>query len=201
MKKVLLAVIVITLGLFAATPLIALNNIKTGIETNDSELLAEHVDFPSVRAGLKAQVKAYIKARLEKERANNPFAAFGMSLANNLADGIVDTYVTPAGLGDLMRGRAEANDIRSRAVEDDFGEGIADEEPELQTTTNTSSKESKVVNEFPDEAFENADFAYTSFNDFKVDITNAEGRTTTLLLSRDGLMWRLSNIVLPFGRG
>lgn len=202
MKKLLLLGIVVALGLFAAMPLIALNNIKTGIETNDARLLSEHVDFPHVREGLKAQVKAYIKAKLEKERASNPFAAFGMSLANNLADGIVDTYVTPAGLADLMRGRAEANEIRNQVSEDDFGEGVAGEGVAgegsvVQAETKSPAKTGKVVNEIPAETFENASFSYTSFNDFKVDITNDDGRITTLLLSRDGLMWRLSSIVLP----
>src|SRR3546814_17155173 len=67
--------------------------------------MAEQVDFPALRSSLKAQLGDRLLREVGTPSPDNPFAAFGLSIAGGLVGGMVDVLVTHAGLGAMMEGR------------------------------------------------------------------------------------------------
>lgn len=98
----------------AAAPYITVYRMKSVAEKHDGEALSEFIDFPSVRQSLKDQ----FNMRLAKETVSdddlrdNPFAALGSALAGTLVEKMVDAYVTPAGIRQLMAGEDLRTDGR-----------------------------------------------------------------------------------------
>src|SRR3546814_17864625 len=67
--------------------------------------MAEQVDFPALRSSLKAQLGDRLWREVGTPSPDNPFAAFGLSIAGGLVGGMVAVLVTPAGLGAMLEGR------------------------------------------------------------------------------------------------
>jgi hypothetical protein len=103
---VFIALLIVAVGGYIAIgPFIAVHEIRTAIENQDSEKLAEYVDFPELRTNLKEQFDAYIMQRATTELKDNPFGVLGMALAGKMVEGMVDSFVTPAGLSRIAAGR------------------------------------------------------------------------------------------------
>jgi len=67
------------------------------------EALARLVDFPSVRASVKEEVRSAMAEQIDRE-GDNPFARFGAALAGMMVDPLVDSFVTPGGIAAAVRG-------------------------------------------------------------------------------------------------
>jgi len=104
--------------------------------------------------------------------ADNPFGVFGLALAGTLVDSLVEGYVTPGGLSTLLAGR------------------LPDVLPQEQTTENEA--------EAPAAPATSPQFSYDSINQFTMRLNISAGRDIQLVLTRTGLMWQLTNIILPF---
>ena len=100
----------IAAGLFVlyvgAAPYITLYQMKSAADRHDGEALSEHIEFASVRQSIKDQMNAVFAKNVTKdaELKNNPIAVFGAALAGMMVDKMVDAYVTPAGITQLMAG-------------------------------------------------------------------------------------------------
>ena len=104
------AVVAIALiGTIAAGPYLTLNSIKKGLVNQDTEILADNIDFQSVRVDLKEQFNAMLNKKMASMDPNNPFAAFGAALASKLVESIVDRMATPAGLAQAFTGDTPKN--------------------------------------------------------------------------------------------
>ncbi len=79
---------------------------RVAAEDHDGEELSEHIEFPSVRQSLKDQMNAMFAKKMaeDEEMKDNPFAALGAAFAGLLVDKMVDAYITPAGITQLMAG-------------------------------------------------------------------------------------------------
>lgn len=144
---------------------------KAGIVEKDSERLSGSIDFPLVRQGLKEQLRAAAMKNAATELASNPFAALAAGLATTMVDGIVDSFVTPAGLASLMGGEKPTN---WKAWWSETGDHNG-----------------------KDPLLENARYAYDSVNKFSVWVPTNDGEEIRFILQRDGLSWRLVRLVLP----
>src|SRR3546814_946941 len=89
----------------AAGPYRTVNAIRDAAQARDAQAMAEQVDFPALRSSLKAQLGDRLLREVGTPSPDNPFAAFGLSIAGGLVGGMVDVLVTPAGLGAMMEGR------------------------------------------------------------------------------------------------
>src|SRR3546814_667134 len=98
MKKWLwlaVAVLAALLAWTAAGPYRTVNAIRDAAQARDAQAMAEQVDFPALRSSLKAQLGDRLLREVGTPSPDNPFAAFGLSIAGGLVGGMVDVLVTP----------------------------------------------------------------------------------------------------------
>jgi hypothetical protein len=85
------------------TPRLAVKRLQDAAEAGDREALAQLVDFPSVRASVKEEVRSAMADQIDSE-GDNPLARFGAALAGMMVDPLVDSFVTPGGIAAAVRG-------------------------------------------------------------------------------------------------
>ena len=160
----IVALLVIVAGYLYASPYLALNSIKNAAQARDAEKLSSYIDFPSVKQGVKEQVKAKFAAEMMAGDNKGGFEALGSMFAATMTDTLVDGLITPEGVAAIMVKKEEQESNEAQ-----------EESEDLQYET-----------------------SYASFNSFNVDINNAEGKDgIRIVLHRDGLSWKVTNINLP----
>lgn len=177
MKKWLLAVILVLLvvaGYVVAGPYLALHSINNAVQQRDAAKLSRHVDFPLLRVNLKAQLNDYVVRRAGPNLQSSLFGAAALGIAGSLAGAGVDTLVTPVGIGALMQGQG----LWKRAIGDTVG-GDTYAPPA------------------PAEPLREARHRYESSSRFTATVYSDDGQPLVFVLSRQGLRWKLTNIILP----
>ncbi len=152
----------------AAAPYVTAYRLKAAAERHDADVLARLVDFPLLRQNLKDQMAHRVARELGADLDANPLAALGVGLGGLLAEAAVDAYVTPEGVIELMRGR-----VQYQAADG--------ERPRRERTT----------------PFAHVSMSYAGLNSFQIIVLDDTGPDRRFVLSRQGLHWRLTNIVLP----
>lgn len=166
------AVVVLLIAGFLSLPYITLMQIKSAAEAHDGEALSEHVDFPAVRQSLKDQMNIMMAKELSQKKENDPFAAFGAAFGGMFVEKMVDAYITPAGLTQMMSG--EKPEQRRKNIK-------TPQKPEQEK-----------------EPLQDAELSYESLSKFSVTITEYDSeKKIKFILRREGLTWRLSEIILP----
>ena len=99
MRRMIL-LLVILIAAYVGYPYLTLYRIDRALLTNDQAALTRLVDFPEVRARLKAEVKLAVIDKAHAAAEKRPIlGAFGAALAGLLAptlvDSAVDGMVTP----------------------------------------------------------------------------------------------------------
>ena len=173
MKKFILGmIVVIAVGYILATPYVTVYQMKIAAENQDGEALSEHIDFPALRQNLKDQLNAKLGVELVQEAMDdNPFTALGAALGGMLVGKMIDVYVNPAGIIELMKGES------------------------LDTESTDGSTEKQT----PTEPFTNVSMSYESLSKFSVTIRqNTElAEEVKFNLRRKGMGWKLTEILLP----
>lgn len=153
----------------AAAPYITVYQLKSAAESRDGEALSERIDFPSVRQSLKDQINAMFMKEITKDgMKDNPFAALGAAFAGVMVDKMVDAFVTPAGITQLMSG----------------------EKP--KTTEGEESASNSVRKPLSD-----ASMSYESLDKFVVKVKGNSGEEGKFVLRRRGFGWKLTEIIIP----
>jgi len=171
-KVIVGVVVLLAVAYVAAAPYITVYQMKTAAENRDGEALSEHIEFPSLRQSLKDQMNTMFMKKMAKEAEDNPFAVLGTAFAGVMIDKMVDAYVTPAGITELMRGKKP--DTKSG------GEG----------SSGSSSQE----------PFSNASMSYKSLSKFVITVKDDSGEEGKFVLRRRGIGWKLTEIILPLER-
>lgn len=171
----LLALFALLLLVQVATgPYRTLAAIRAAIVANDAAALAEQVDFPALRASLKAQLEDRLARRFGEPSSRSLFGIVAVGVAGAAADGAVEVMVTPLGLGALMQGR-------------DMWRGARDAfDPPAQVPGDPRA----VPLRDPEHRFE-------STSRFTATVQDRDGRPVVFVLTRAGLDWKLSDIRLP----
>lgn len=173
MKKWIAAVSligVVFLGTYFGSPYLAAWNLKRAVASGNVDAINAAVDFPAVRARVKAQLSAAATRRLTSDEPaqRSPYAAIGTLLVPALMDRVVDAYVTPAGIAALVQGKALARS----------GSGTPRlEDPTIGTTT-----------------------AWLSLDRFRVqriDKTTHAVRTSLIFERRGFAGWKLVDLEIP----
>ncbi|MDR2192258.1 MAG: DUF2939 domain-containing protein [Endomicrobium sp.] len=179
MKKLIIGVSIIVflfIGCIFISPYWTLHNIKSAVKSNDNYAISEYIDFPSVRQSIKDQMNVTIAKEIDNEKIkDNPFAVFGAVIAESLIDVMIDAYITPAGLAQIMSGKKIDIDIQSKTQEKN------------ETVNNAPHKK----------PFSDASMGYKSFKKFVVSIKDEENGEVQFVLRRYGLSWKLTEIILP----
>ncbi|MFD0738079.1 DUF2939 domain-containing protein [Lysobacter koreensis] len=178
MKKIMaLALLlgVLLLGYLVAGPFLAVKGIRDAIRAQDTAALTTHVDFPTLRANLKAQLDDYVVRKAGAEAQSNLLGALALRIASGVTGGTVDAMVTPAGLGAVLEGR----NLWHRAS----GGGISDSD--------------SYANQPAPDPLKDARYGFESTSRFTATVASDDGRPVTFVIARDGLRWKLSDIRLP----
>lgn len=85
---------------FYATPNFALDQLKSAVKAGNKQELAERIDFPAIRQGLKDALAAKLA---ETPMTDDPVAKPARDFAVSLMDGVVDAMVTPDNLLKLVK--------------------------------------------------------------------------------------------------
>src|SRR5688572_13180891 len=108
MKKgiaLVLALLVLLGAYVAAGPYLTIRAIRHAVVAQDAGELAEQVDFPALRASLKAQLVDAVVREAGDDLQSSAFGAFALTMVTGVVNGAVDGMVNPAGLAAVMQGR------------------------------------------------------------------------------------------------
>lgn len=156
----------------AAGPWLTINAIGDAMQANDADALAGQVDFPALRASLKHQLADRVVRAAGSEVQSSALGAFGITLATGATSLAVDATVNPVGLAALLEGRAVW-----RQVGNDF-KPVAPDAPAR-------------------DPFKGASYRYESLSRFTATMPDESGTPMVVVLTRQGLRWRLTEVRLP----
>jgi len=177
MKKLvaLLVVVVLALGAWtAAGPFLTIRALRTAIDEQDSAALSTYVDFPSVRASIRAQVEDYLARRTGAQAQDGVLGALSMGVASAAAGGLTDLLATPAGIGAVMQGRSVFRRLR--------GDAPTASSPEVAAAANP---------------LRDVQYGFESLSRFTATVRNADGAPVVLVLTRRGMRWVVTDVRLP----
>ncbi len=177
MKKWIVLALVVVLafgGYVAAGPWLAIKGIRDALATQDVAKLERHVDFPALRVNLRSQLEDRLARQAGPDMQSGLLGAFALGLANQAMGAGVDTLVTPTGIGALLQGRSMWKQAVGDTVDGD---------------TWSAAK--------PADPLREASHRYESPSRFTATVTGEDGKPLVFVFTRDGLSWRLSNVLLP----
>src|SRR3546814_5083931 len=85
-----LAALIALVAWVAAGPWLAIDAVGDAIQANDSDALAERVDFPALRASLKRQLADRVVRAAGSEVQSSALGAFGLTIATGATSLAVD---------------------------------------------------------------------------------------------------------------
>jgi hypothetical protein len=134
MKKLVLGIAAIAAiggGWYYGSPLWTLKSMRDAAVAKDAKSLSSYVDFPALRA----DVKADLKAQMGSVKADDSLGALGAMFTNALSDKMIDGLVTPETLGAMMTMGKGANALSGAQGADKAGK---DKEPDFEITRGLS---------------------------------------------------------------
>lgn len=149
--------------------------IRDAIVADDARALAAQVDFPPLRASLKAQLQDRLARNYGADAGDSLAGMLALGVAGAAVDGAVEVMVTPLGLGALMQGRRMWTGAR-----DAF-------DPPPAAIAGAPAADPLAD---PEHRFESA-------SRFTATVPDEDGRPVVFVLTRSGLRWKLSDIRLP----
>ena len=101
--KVALPAVLLAAGSWLyATPYLAVYGMKNAAEARDAGRLSGYIDFPAVKDNLKSTLNAKVTGNVRA--SDNPLAAMGSALGAMIINPMVDVFVTPEAIADMMKG-------------------------------------------------------------------------------------------------
>ena len=177
MKKLLLLlglVVVLLAGWLVSGPYLTLRGLAGAIEQRDTSQLDRYVDFPMLRANLRAQLDDYVVRRAGPDVQSNLVGALLLTAGQKLSGTAVDAMVTPTGIGALMEGHT----LWKRASND------------LESNDAYAAPRAA-------RPLEGATHRFESTSRFTATTHTAQGAPVVFVLQRQGFRWKLVNIELP----
>ncbi|WP_246797817.1 DUF2939 domain-containing protein [Burkholderia perseverans] len=98
----------------AASPYLALRELKRAIDARDAQAISRYVDYPALRISLKQQLTDELMRRIDLQRHDNPLAMLGAMVGSALIGPLVDAYATPEGVAALLSGLPPNGDPRQQ---------------------------------------------------------------------------------------
>jgi hypothetical protein len=156
-------------GALYASPYITLYQMYQAVEHKDVQQVSDYVDFPALRESVKTNLRT-VMAKETAQQSNPILSLLGSVVGGAVLDPVVDNLVTPSGVTALLEGQ------------------------QLQIGEKGSQAQFKPQAGSPDVKAE-----YESFNQFAVSVKpkGEDVEPVTLLLSRNGLSWKISGVRLP----
>ena len=83
-------------GWYVMSPAWALRSMVVAAKANDEPTLSSYIDYPALKADLKKDLSARLEA--EAKKTDDPTAKMGVAIARSMMDGVINAFVSPAGL-------------------------------------------------------------------------------------------------------
>ncbi|HEY9129121.1 MAG TPA: DUF2939 domain-containing protein [Sulfurovum sp.] len=173
MKKLILTLgmIVIVLGAyFASGPFITINGVRSSIKEKDSDRLSSYIEFDLLKKNLKEQFSTEMIKATSADEEKNPLGMMVAGFATQIAEGLLDTYLTPSSIALLLEGE-KPDRYRSPLSQQDPGQ-----------------KETK-------EPLEEYTVKFVSHDRFYVYTKGSHDQEIKIILQRFGLDWKITNII------
>lgn len=170
LKKIFIMLLITGSAYLVALPFLTAYALQTAGIRNDPSALARNVDFRTLKQNLKVHVNDVLRRQMGGEMEDNPFAPLVASLSSALIDPMIEQYVTPTAMVEVMKGH---NPLQSDAKNREALDG----EKNL---------------------LDGASMRYESIDRFIVTIGNGTSLDgLKLILLRRGWRWVLTEILLP----
>lgn len=170
-----LSALLLLAGIVVVGPYHTLHQLRLAIETHDTARLENQVDFPRLRENIKLQLNDRAAQSAPPRWRESPLAGLAMGLATQVVNGAVDALVTPAGLLGLLEQQTVP---------------AAQESPPADPEQPASPDRREIEVRDVQTGFE-------SPSRFAVEATTPQGERLRIILSRQGLKWRVTELVLP----
>src|SRR5687768_5783128 len=82
------------------SPAWTLRSMVAAAKANDEPTLSSYIDYPALKADLKKDLSARFDA--EAKKTDDPTAKMGMAIARSMMDGVINAFVSPAGIRATM---------------------------------------------------------------------------------------------------
>ena len=175
-------------ALFYATPYITLFRIHRAVERSDAEAVSRHVDFDLLRESVRAKVTSEIT----RNAPQGAMAGLGQAVALGVANQMVDSMVSPAGVMRLMEGKGALTQLS----------GLVQKPAAPSSPVPPTSPAAGGPSPAPEAAAAARERArirvsYQDWSQVRVGLQDTPG---ALIFRRDGWVgWRLSAIEWPDG--
>ena len=129
-----LLIAVLAIWLFF-TPHLAFRGMRAAAEARDAEKLSSYINYPVLKENLKASFNAKLLGQAQKQPSDNPFANLGIAMASLVIGPMVDAFVTPQAMAEMMKGE-KPRLIKSPGAADGATSGSSGEQrPERPKTS------------------------------------------------------------------
>ena len=175
-------------ALFYATPYITLFRIHRAVERSDAEAVSRHVDFDLLRENVRTKVTSEIT----RNAPQGAMAGLGQAVALGVANQMVDSMVSPAGVMRLMEGKGALTQLS----------GLVQKPAAPSSPVPPTSPAAGGPSPAPEAAAAARERArirvsYQDWSQVRVGLQDTPG---ALIFRRDGWVgWRLSAIEWPEG--
>src|SRR5687768_3570434 len=93
---VLILLLALGAGWYFLSPAWTLRDMVAAAKANDVEKLSSYIDYPALKADLKADLTARFDA--EAAKSDDPTAKMGVALARSMMNGVINAFISPNGL-------------------------------------------------------------------------------------------------------
>ena len=104
------------IGWYIESPIYTLGEMKAAAEANDAEALSSYIDYPALRASLKSQIMAKVRADVAR-RDQSGLASLEVGLASALIGPLTDAVVSPDGVRAMLLSKQAEEQQRGSALE------------------------------------------------------------------------------------
>lgn len=172
LNKLWLGIGVVVIGLLgtylAAAPYISVYRMKAAAEKHDGAALSEFIEFPSVRQSLKDQLNANLAQEMAADK--------------DMADNPF------AAIGSALAGTLAEKMVDAYVTPAGITRLMSGENPKPSSSGLSNSER---------DPFSDASMGYQSFDKFAVTVKEDDGKDIKFVLSRRGIGWKLTDIIVP----
>lgn len=192
--------ILIGVVLFFASPYWVLYQINQAYQQNNAVGISKYIDFVQVKASLKPQIQQRMHTAIGIEHLPQALQKWGNQLNNALGDQLIDVVMNEQTILLLMQGKElkEAIGLNTRATKNNINDVLGLKNT-LDALSSLPNIESSLPEHLPTKVASPAKRKahYTKWNQFDIVIPTDSGSATRVIMTRAGLSWKITAVLLP----
>ena len=186
------------------SPYYTVYQIKQAVEQKSSDELAHYIDFVMLKRNLKAQLQDKLEQKISLRQNGSFFGSLTYNLANQAIDGMLNRTVTPASIITLVGNiRSFENDLNHLEGWSGAEDGLNENTTDYQQVQMGKPLASQASSTYSVNALQSThshaqwQYHFDNVNQFSIVQQHPERQPVRYVLTRSGLGWKLSNIILP----